>query len=231
MAPPSKDGSSELNPRWLALRQKHQVDTERFKCMVTQDRQAFDERVAKARKDLLAKHIREEREFWSKNNRTAGTAKTATPAINSARMTTPSTARGSVAPPRMTAPPASRPVMSSRPQNMPFTPEKAARAQLPPAVERAPQAVRTRTATTIIDLTLDDEETSPSPLQRRTHRPAAGSQRLAGRAAAAQDLMDIDQVQNSTPNSMPDASLELFGDEPSEHLVCLDHSLHPLRIC
>ncbi|KAH3940911.1 hypothetical protein HBH98_078240 [Parastagonospora nodorum] len=224
MTPSAQDVSPEVNPKWLELRQKHQNESNTFQAMVNRNREEFEARVDRQRKDLLALHSKEESEFWSKNTQT-GAVRAGTKA-KFARTQTPI---GSVAPSKKIAPPASRPAtprMSVRPPVTPARPTQHPRyADVPPAPKRPTQRAglnRNSGQPEVIDLCSDDDDdpnvTKKQPIvQKKTAQKPAAKPSNA-RNATIEDAMAIDggQVQSSDPFSIPEATLELFGGSSSK---------------
>ncbi|KAH4223435.1 hypothetical protein HBH69_142120 [Parastagonospora nodorum] len=224
MTPSAQDVSPEVNPKWLELRQKHQNESNTFQAMVNRNREEFEARVDRQRKDLLALHSKEESEFWSKNTQT-GAVRAGTKA-KFARTQTP---RGSVAPSKKIAPPASRPAtprMSVQPPVTPARPTQHPRyADVPPAPKRPTQRAglnRNSGQPEVIDLCSDDDDdpnvTKKQPIvQKKTAQKPAAKPSNA-RNATIEDAMAIDggQVQSSDPFSIPEATLELFGGSSSK---------------
>jgi hypothetical protein len=89
MTKPPTDIPPELSTEWLALRQKHQKESTDFQHYVGNEKVEFDRKAEVARQRLLAKHIGEEQQFWSKHGQTSHIAKD--PA-NTSRMKAPRTA-------------------------------------------------------------------------------------------------------------------------------------------
>jgi hypothetical protein len=231
MAYPPKAIPPELNSEWLALRQKHQDDSDNFQRMVNKNRAEFVARVDAARKKLLATHISEEKGFWSQHGQAVGTPKKATSTASTARMQISSSARSSVTPSSKTATPTAK-IPAPRPALPRMqTPSEASQQpkgpQVPPAPKKPQRApVQQQDRHEVIDLCSDDDEDFPvlydEPAKKPEPPPPARKKPIV-EYAVEQDSMDIDETSNDMSFSIPEASIELFGG--TKHLVILDHVL------
>jgi hypothetical protein len=207
MAQPPGNVSPELNAKWLALRQKHQEDSNDFQHAVAKNKSDFDNRVELARKKLLEKHIREESEFWSNHARASVTAQTATLATNSARILTSGNARGNTKASRASTLRAATLKM----QHYPTTPSRASQSAKSP---RPPPLQRT-TIHEVIDLCDSDGDDISSvkkaPVMRKPVAQVLAHQQSVVQEPATPGHELLKQVQNSALSSIPEANIEFFG--------------------
>jgi hypothetical protein len=223
MSQPPKNIPHEVNIKWLALRRKHQKDTADFQDRVTKDRAEFESRVERAKNGLLAKHINEERDFWSK----AGQVSNST---SSANKTTPkptgkSAAAGSG---RQTATPGrtvesriATAIEHPRPAN---APQGAKPSQAPAAAPKPKkQRVQKKGPPEVIDLVSDDEEVhtpaSKTPATTANVAPGTTRERPILQEYARQDSASPENSPNKPSFAIPSATLELFGSPSIKKVV------------
>lgn len=221
-----KNVPPEVNAKWLALRRKHQKDTSDFQDRVTKDRAEFESRVERARKGLLAKHMSEERDFWSKvgqvSKSTASANKTAT------KQPTP-TSRGASAgsgqqiatPGRTAASRIATPNEHPRPADVP---QGAKPSQAPAAVPKPKkQRIQKNGPPEVIDLISDDEETQlPTKKSPATIANVAEDTTRKHQIIQECDRQDSTSPENALhrpPFAVPGATLELFGSPSMKNTV------------
>jgi hypothetical protein len=228
MAQPPKNITPDVEAKWLALRQQHQEDSNKFQREVTRNRAEFEGRVEKRRKELLDKHINQEREFWSKHGKGSGVNKGATSASKTARTQTPAGARGSTAAPRKSSAPAvrsssSRPAVPRFELDLHTTPSKASQSVRSPQVPSAPTKSTRRPLQKsgkpeVIDLCSDEDEKEPpkkTPVVQQPVAPNPVQQQAIVQGAGDQEPGTPYQVHNNTSLAIPEATLELFGNSAS----------------
>jgi hypothetical protein len=236
MAPPAKDIAPDVNAKWLALRQKHQEDSNKFQREIAKNRAEFDARVEKARVALLEKHMSEERKFWGKNGNGSGAAKCAPSALKAARTPTRASTRTSTAAPKESSKPAartspSRPAVPRFEVDTPATPSKASqtvKSSKPPPTPtkptRRPQQKGGKPV--IIDLCGDSDDEKPLPSKKtstapKTAAPSAAQQKPLEviQDSAMEGQVSPEQSHSRMSSVMPETMLELFGSGASTRSV------------
>jgi hypothetical protein len=231
MVPPPKDVTPDVNSKWLALRQKHQEDTDEFQRDVTRRRAEFESRIVLSRKRLLQKHIGEEAEFWGGHGRGPSVAKSATPARNTVRFQTPTSAQVYSTTSEKTATPVPPcPTPKKTQQLPPVTPRKAPQPtkanQAPPAPTKSrPLASQKQGVREVIDLCDSDDDDLPvakkTPVLRKPMAQSSGRQRPIVHEPEHQDSEMSEATFEDIRSTIPQATLELFGDRMTKHLVNL----------
>jgi hypothetical protein len=220
MAQPPKYVPPEINSKWLALRQKHQEDSNDFQRAVTKSRVDFDSRG-------------EESEFWSNHEREPAIAKDATPAMDSARLQAPATTKNNITVSRTTAIPLHR-ISTSPPstprmqQLLPTTPLKASQLVDGARAPSAPTKSRSRPAQkqgihAVIDLCNSDDDDDIPPakasiVQKHVAQPPIRHE-PAIRGIAHQEFQSSEPMQSNATYSVPEATLELFGGNTTKRSV------------
>jgi hypothetical protein len=197
MASPSKNMPADINAEWLALRQKHQDESNNFQRAVARGRAEFDDRAERARKNLLAKHLQEERNFWNKNDEarkgassTAKAGQAQTLGLTKSNGKTPartsSSAGSSLPPPRLTK-----------------------------ATNPDPRRTQSKLVSEVINLCSDDEEDSPPtkglPAMRQAPTINAMPQESIVKEPVAQKSAASEQMRKSA-SVIPEATMQFFGD-------------------
>jgi hypothetical protein len=229
MAPPPRNIPAEVEAKWLALRQKHQDESNNFQRLVAKNRAEFEDRAEKARKALLAKHLDEERGFWSNNDQDL---KDATSTIKSAQVQTPGRPNSSAATSRIAPPPTKTSVSSSasprRPARLPVTPPPRASSlvklsQAPPRPTKPnPRRTQNKGVSEVINLCSDDEEdstpTKKTPVVRKATANDTVRQQSIVAKPIAQEFILSDQVYNTNP-IVPEATLQFFDGTSANYSV------------
>lgn len=218
----------EVGALRAALHKKHEQHIQTFQQKVVAERAIFEGRVDAARRLLLAKHMRDEIEFWNKHEQGPKPIKGATPTSTRAQAASHATAT-----PRRTTP-ASHVPLSSVP------PSKALPSSRIPQVQPTQSGLRPppKSATEVIDLCDSDddapqERTVParkpvvqsSAAQQPPARPTVAQQPTARHAVPAETVeeMCIDETsvpaEQMGPCSIPSASLKLFGNTSRNFVV------------
>jgi hypothetical protein len=216
MAQPPGNVSPELNAKWLALRQRHQEDSNDFQHAVAKSKSDFDNRVELASKKLLEKHIREESEFWNNHARASVAAQTATLATNSARILTSGNARENTKASRASTLRAA----TLRMQHYPTTPSRVFQSAKSPQVSQTltktrPPLLQRTTIDEVIDLCdSDGDDISPvkkAPVVRKPVAQVLAHQQPVVQEPATPGHESFKQVQNSALSSIPEANIEFVG--------------------
>jgi hypothetical protein len=231
MIPPLEDVTPEVNSEWLALCQKHREDTDEFQCAITRRRAEFESRIDLSRKKLLQQHIGEEAEFWGAHGRGPCVAKSATSPWNIARSKTSITAQANATASENTPTPAPPHLTPKKTQQAPpatprKVPQPAKATKVPPAPTKArPRASQKQGVREVIDLCdSDDDDLSIAKKTPVIQRPVAQSparQRPVIDEFNQQDSDTSKTASKSIRPAIPPATLELFGDKMTKHLVKL----------
>jgi hypothetical protein len=216
MAAPPRNIPPEINAEWLALRQKHQDESSNFQRAVVRNKAELENRAETARKALLAKHLREEHDFWSRNAEARKSA-SSTAKAGQAQISGPTKSNGKTAatparsaPVRLsvTPPRTSSSVGSSRPPPRPMKPN--------------PRQTQNKGVSEVINLCSDDEEDSPPTKAMPTMRQAMATNTMPQQAIVkepvAQKSAAYDQVRKSA-SVIPEATMQFFGDSPANSSV------------
>jgi hypothetical protein len=212
MAQPPGNVSPELNAKWLALRQKHQEDSNDFQHAVAKRKSDFDNRVELARKKLLEKHICEESDFWSNHARASVTAQTATLATTSARILTSGNARGNTKASRAFTLRAA----TLRMQHYPTPPSRASQSAKSPQVSQTltktrPPPLQRTTIHEVIDLCdSDGDDISPvkkAPVVRKPVAQVLAHQQPVVQEPATQDMSRSSKFKTVSCPPSPKATL------------------------
>jgi hypothetical protein len=153
---PEPTNVDTVDDRWLAFRKKHDDEKKIFWQNVTSSHARLHHKVKSKETEILARHKREEEEFWSKAKATANKGKRKTGNRSSvSKMGAQSQAnrRVTAAPPEATARVKQTPAPSS---NTPPTPKPGSNTAIPAAGSKNKQA-----AVTIIDLCSDEDDDVP----------------------------------------------------------------------
>ncbi|KAF2821878.1 hypothetical protein CC86DRAFT_426444 [Ophiobolus disseminans] len=208
----------ELVPKWRALRHQHQQQIDDFQHTVTADRKEFERRVEASKESLLARHLAEESQLWSKHNGKASTnAKSAASTNSPAANRTPGRVRTAATPAANPSTPKGR-----QAQRTPATPTKASQSSRIPPAPSKPRDHSRQAPVAVIDLCSDDEDDLPLARRRGVQRSAAKettAQNSTPQVLAEEDSDDcmiVDQPSpvaqnNNAAFSIPTASLSLFG--------------------
>jgi hypothetical protein len=231
MIPPLEDITPEVNSEWLALRQKHREDTDEFQRAITRRRAEFESRIDLSRKKLLQQYIGEEAEFWGAHGRGPCVAKSATSPWNIARSKTSITVQANATALENTPTPAPLHLIPKKTQQAPpATPRKAPQpakaTKVPPAPTKAqPRASQKQVVREVIDLCdSDDDDLSIAKKMPVIRKPIAQSpthQRSMIDEVDQQDSDTSETASKSIRPTIPQATLELFGDKMTKHLVKL----------
>jgi hypothetical protein len=237
-----KNNTPDVEAKWLALRQKHLEDSNKFQRDAVRKRTEFESRVEKGRKALLDKHMNEESEFWSKHGKASGAAKGAP---KSARTQPPVSARASAIVPRKYPTPAadnssSRPAVPRYEAGPPTTPSQASQSAKSPQVPTTPKEQPRRRLqksgkSEVIDLCSSDDEKEPptkkTPVIPKTVAPCPVQEQPIVQEADAQEIVSPRQVHISTGFVIPEATLELFGRSAAHCTVSFCHTIIQLYTC
>jgi hypothetical protein len=201
MASPSKNMPADINAEWLALRQKHQDESNNFQRAVARGKAEFDDRAERARKNLLAKHLQEERDFWSRNDEARkGASSTAKAGQAQTLGSTKSNGKTAVTPARTS---------SSAGSSLP-----------PPHLAKAtnvnPRRTQSKLVSEVINLCSDDEEDSPPtkglPTMRQAPMVNTMPQESIVKKPVAQKSAASEQMRKSSTSVIPEATMQFFGD-------------------
>jgi hypothetical protein len=222
MAIPLQNIPAELNDEWLALRQKHQDESTDFQRVIVKKRAEFESRAEKARKALLAQHIKEEREFWS---RIDGAHKGPPSATKTGQVQTSGTAKSNAAMSRTLAAPSRTPGS--------VTPLRALQAS-PHSTRSNPRRTQNKGVSVVINLCSDDEE-DPTPTKRTaTLHKAATTDTVCQQAIVQESVPQVsassDQVRKST-SIVPEATIQFFGGNPVNYPVSAYYLIIALWKC
>jgi hypothetical protein len=192
---------------WLALRRNHDNELRIFQQNRAKAYAEFQDYENKARAVLLAKHRREEEEFWNK-------AKAATNKMgdkNGNKFAVPQTGVQSQAN-RLVAAPAPRatPGVKQTPAASSAAPCKQTPKSTTNTTVLAPRGQNKKATVAIIDLCSDEDEDEPVLLQQKPTLRLATKDPVAGNARLEPQTNNIESaVKREYP--IPSATLELFG--------------------
>ncbi|KAI4682041.1 uncharacterized protein J4E88_004929 [Alternaria novae-zelandiae] len=165
---------SAADKQWLTFRQKHEAELKGFQRYATESFAKFQDNVNKERAIILAKHQKEEAEFWSKAKAAASREKkkVGNTAVGSKTgVQSEANRRSSAAPPRA-APPT---------KNTPAPRPKATSISKPASNSATPVAGlrNKKAAVTIIDLCSDEDDDEPVLLKEKPALQIAGQEPIA----------------------------------------------------
>jgi hypothetical protein len=215
MASPSKNIPADINAEWLALRQKHQVESSNFQHAVARRKADLDDHAERARKVLLAKHLQEERDFWSRNDEARkGASSTAKAGQAQTLGSTKSNGKTAATPARRA------PVRFS--MTPPRTSSLAGSSLPPPRLTKAtnpnPRRTQNQGVSEVINLCSDDEEDSPPtkelPAMRQAPAINTMPQQYTVKQPVAQKSAASEQMRKSV-SVIPEATMQFFGDSPA----------------
>lgn len=211
MNKPPADIPPELSADWLALRQEHQKESADFQHYVGKEKAEFDRRAEVARQRLLAKHIGEEQQFWSRHGQTPNSTKDS---ATTNRMKTPRTAtpaKSAATPLAKAAGPKAQKQTGLSKASQPTKPAPAPAAPISAKPKPKARPAQKRGIPEVIDLCSSDEE---------DEQPVGGA--TFGQTG--------DAVQTIPTFSIPSASIELFGGKSRKYQVH-QHCLEERTIC
>ncbi|RYO30217.1 hypothetical protein AA0111_g5574 [Alternaria arborescens] len=198
--PPIQTNVEPSEELWFAFRQKHNAELYDFQQKSKQAYETVLQNINKAKSELLAKHKKEEEEFWtearaaskdkSKSANKSAASKTRTQGRNNRQQAAPPTRKAAPEPKRTQA------VTSKAPQTSTPTPAYNTKTQ-------ARQSKKRSVAVTIIDLCSDDDE--PVKEQKKLDPPP-----IAKDPILESQKSDIIETAVRREHAIPSASLELF---------------------
>ncbi|KAH6861497.1 hypothetical protein B0T12DRAFT_480212 [Alternaria alternata] len=199
--PPIQTNVEPSEELWFAFRQKHNAELYDFQQKSKQAYETVLQNINKAKSELLAKHKKEEEEFWtkaraaskdkSKSANKSAASKTGTQGRNNRQQAAPPTRKAAPEPKRTQA------VTSKAPQTSTPTPAYNTKTS-------ARQSKKRSAAVTIIDLCSDEDE--PAKEQTKLAPPP-----IAKDPVLESQKSDIIETAVKREHAIPSASLELFG--------------------
>ena len=165
---------SAADKQWLTFRQKHEAELKGFQRYATESFAKFQDNVNKERAIILAKHQKEEEEFWSKAKAAATREKKKignTAVGSNTGVQGQANRRSAAAPPR--AAPTTKKTPAPRPK-APSIPKPASNTATPVAGLRNKKA-----AVTIIDLCSDEDDDEPVLFEVKPALQIAGQEPIA----------------------------------------------------
>lgn len=199
--PPIQTNVEPSEELWFAFRQKHNAELYDFQQKSKQAYETVLQNINKAKAELLAKHKKEEEEFWtkaraaskdkSKSTNKSAASKTGTQGRNNRQQAASPTRKATPEPKRTQA------VTSKAPQTSTPTPAYNTKTQ-------ARQSKKRSAAVTIIDLCSDEDE--PVKEQTKLAPPP-----IAKDPVLESQKSDIIEGAVKREHAIPSASLELFG--------------------
>ena len=226
MAPPRPPTPAPANEQWLAFRRKHDKELQGFQREVEKETLAFNRRLEATRANLLAKHAKEEEEFWRRQHAKTDAA--------TAQKTDAKTADkpSSIPPKRSSTVPVARNRAQQQPSKSavggPKEPERSRASVMKPAQSRPAQKRKT-TVPEVINLCSDDEDEEPvgsgktsADTPARPREPHVASDSAIKATPNGQSPIPSAGVRQATPAlSIPSANVEQVGSTTNKTWVSI----------
>jgi hypothetical protein len=199
---------------WLAFRRKHDIELNEFQKQVQAAKVKFHDNVQKGRAEILARHEKEEKEYWTKRNDASNNSVANKPTSSKVgakgQVNGKATASVETPVPHPTQTPASSSKASQTPKpaqarSSPATPAQSSTAT--PATRPANK----KTAVTYINLCSDDDDDEPV-VGRKRSAPTKTHDAQPPQTKASSTTVSLATRQDPPAYTIPSANLTLFGN-------------------